>query len=123
MKTSMKQFVTITIITTFAAALTATAEIQTARGGGQALEPQVASPAPHSVTTDLTAAMPCPKCHNVKANYVTTSRGGVKEYRTVEQHVCPGCSTRIEAAGHGKAKTESVIHTCSFADKGASCCQ
>ena len=122
----MKQIVTIPTIAMFAAALTAMAEIQTAKGGGQklleSLKPATA-PVAESVASTAPTAMLCPKCHNAKMTYATTSRGGKTELRTVEQHVCPGCATRIEAVGHGKAKTENVIHTCSFAVKGASCCQ
>jgi transcriptional regulator NrdR family protein len=70
------------------------------------------------------AGMLCPKCHDESATAVSTSRGGAKEYRTVERHVCAGCSTRIDALGHGKAKTETVIHTCAYApDKGVACCK
>lgn len=127
MRTSLKQIVTVAVIATFAAALTATAEIRTAKGGGQALmqsfQSQDTAPAPRSMTAELTVVMPCPQCRNARTTYASTSRGGRTEYRTVELHVCPGCRTSIVAAGHGKAKAESVIYTCSFADKGAFCCQ
>jgi hypothetical protein len=94
----------------------------TAKGGAQLLLNQSSAPADlQAVPKPETAAMRCPKCRNVLVTYADTSRGGVKEFRTVGQHTCPGCQTSIEAIGHGKAKTEHVTHTCSLTtDK--SCC-
>jgi len=123
MKASIKQIATLAFVVTFATALTAAAEVQTAKGGAQQLLGSSRPTTPEIAVMTAPAAMLCPNCHNETMSYVTTSRGGVKEYGTVTQHLCPGCRTRIEAAGHGKARTEKVIHTCSYAKDGADCCK
>ena len=102
MKASIKQIATLAFIVTFATALTATAEVQTAKGGAQQLLGSTKPPTEEIAVMTAPAAMLCPNCHNETMSYVTTSRGGVKEYRTVVQHLCPGCRTRIGAIGHGK---------------------
>ena len=119
----MKQIITLAIIAAFAAALTATAEIQSAKGGANQLLNTSVGPAT-SVESAPAPAMACPKCGTVRTTHANVSRGGVMEYCTAEQHVCPGCSTRIGTTGDGKARTDSVTHTCSLADnKGAGCCK
>src|SRR5436190_831452 len=121
MKTSMKTILTLTLAGTFVAALTAAADIQTAKGGAR----QLLTPAPvvEAAAAPAATAMACPKCSTAKLTYANTSRGGVTEFRSVEQHVCPSCSTRIEAVGHGKAKKDVAIHTCALAENNASCCK
>src|ERR1043166_9433688 len=56
--------------------------------------------------------MSCPKC---KDTYVTTVERSFKgmnheELKTAVVHLCPTCETKIVATGHGKAKTDKLVH-------------
>ncbi len=74
--------------------------------------------------------MSCPKCKDVWVTYVdTNAKGGQvltaggQATRTVARHLCPGCQAEFKVTGHGKAKTETVVHVCQkCGSKDAFCC-
>lgn len=68
--------------------------------------------------------MSCPKCKNVTVTTVPLGgRGAMTKTSTYVQHLCPGCKTAIETTGHGKAKTDKVVHSCSdCGSTDAYCC-
>ena len=68
--------------------------------------------------------MACAKCDTVTETRIQHSpKGTVGGTETkVAVHTCPGCSSKWEVDGHGKAKTEKVTHVCSHCGaKGAVC--
>jgi hypothetical protein len=68
--------------------------------------------------------MSCPKCKDVTVTTVTMAGKGAFEKKTTStQHLCPGCTTALESVGHGKAKTDIVVHKCSkCGSEDAFCC-
>lgn len=56
--------------------------------------------------------MSCPKCQTMTVTYVETTKGHIKEEKAKQEHLCPGCETKIETTGHGKAKKDEVVHAC-----------
>jgi len=69
--------------------------------------------------------MSCALCRDVPVVVVDRILKGAKheERKTVMAHQCPSCETKITSIGHGKAKTDKVVHTCK-ADGGKAkpCC-
>jgi hypothetical protein len=69
--------------------------------------------------------MSCPKC---KDSWVTVvekpgKTGAKPDSTTVQRHECPGCEHKYATEGHGKAKTEKVIHVCKkCGSEDAFCC-
>lgn len=72
-----------------------------------------------------TVVMSCPKC---KDSWVTVVQppaktGAKPETTTVARHECPGCEHKYTTEGHGKAKTEKIIHICKHCgSEDAFCC-
>ena len=72
-----------------------------------------------------TVVMSCPKC---KDSWVTmvekpTKTGAEAKSATTARHECPGCEHQYVSAGHGKAKTEKLVHVCKqCGSKDAFCC-
>jgi hypothetical protein len=67
--------------------------------------------------------MSCPKCKTMTITYVETTKGHIKEEKVKQEHLCPGCETRIETTGHGKAKKDEVVHACKkCGSKDVMCC-
>lgn len=72
-----------------------------------------------------TVVMSCPKC---KTSWVTivepAAKTGVKpESKLVARHECPGCSHKFVTEGHGKAKTDKLVHVCKqCGSEDAFCC-
>jgi hypothetical protein len=56
--------------------------------------------------------MSCPKCKTISVAYVEAAKGQVKEGKVKLEHLCPGCQTKIETKGVGKAATQEVVHVC-----------
>jgi hypothetical protein len=56
--------------------------------------------------------MSCPKCKTIMVNYVETTRGQIKDEKVKQEHLCPGCQTKIETKGVGKAAKDTVVHAC-----------
>jgi len=56
--------------------------------------------------------MSCPKCKTMTVSYVERTKGQVTEGKLKEAHLCPGCETKIETTGQGKAAKDTVIHVC-----------
>jgi hypothetical protein len=74
---------------------------------------------PIKTTQDIAALQPgdavvmsCPKCKTITVNYVETTKGHIKEEKVKQEHLCPGCQTKIETKGVGKAAKDAVVHTC-----------
>lgn len=72
-----------------------------------------------------TVVMSCPKC---KDSWVTivqapTKTGAKPDTSTVARHECPGCEHKIVSEGHGKAKTDKLVHVCKMCgSEEAFCC-
>ena len=56
--------------------------------------------------------MSCPKCKTISVAYVETTKGQIKEGKVKQEHLCPGCQTKIETKGAGKAAKQEVVHVC-----------
>jgi len=69
--------------------------------------------------------MSCPKC---KDSWVTiveapTKTGAKPETKVMARHECPGCQHKIVTEGHGKAKTDKIVHVCKqCGSEDAFCC-
>ena len=84
-----------------------------AKGGGSLLLKPV------KTTQDIEALQPgdavvmsCAKCKTVTVSYVETTKGHIKEEKVKQEHLCPGCGTKIETKGVGKAAKDEVTHVC-----------
>lgn len=67
--------------------------------------------------------MSCPKCKTITVSYVETTKGRVKEEKTKQEHLCPGCETKIETKGVGKGAQTEVTHVCKkCGSKDIMCC-
>ena len=72
-----------------------------------------------------TVIMSCPKCKNSWATIVTppTKTGAKAETRVESRHDCPGCEHKFVTEGHGKMKTDKIIHVCKMCgSEDAFCC-
>lgn len=56
--------------------------------------------------------MSCPKCKTITVSYVETTKAHIKDDKAKQEHTCPGCGTKIETKGVGKAAKEEVSHVC-----------
>jgi len=69
--------------------------------------------------------MSCPKC---KDSWVTiveapTKTGAKPQTKVVARHDCPGCAHKFVSEGHGKAKTQKLVHVCKMCgSEDAFCC-
>lgn len=78
-----------------------------------------------AVQTGDMVVMSCPKC---KDSWVTivepATKTGVKpETKVIARHECPGCEHKFISEGHGKAKTEKLVHVCKqCGSEDAFCC-
>ena len=72
-----------------------------------------------------TVVMSCPKCKDSWATVVEkpAKTGSKAEATTVARHECPGCEHKYVTAGHGKAKTDKLVHVCKMCgSEDAFCC-
>jgi len=72
-----------------------------------------------------TVVMSCPKCKNSWVTVVTPAAktGSKAETSMVERHNCPGCEHKFVTEGHGKMKTDKLIHVCKMCgSEDAFCC-
>jgi len=74
---------------------------------------------PIKTTQDIEALQPgdavvmsCAKCKTITVNYVETTKGHIKEEKVKQEHLCPGCGTKIETKGVGKTAKNEVAHVC-----------
>jgi predicted RNA-binding Zn-ribbon protein involved in translation (DUF1610 family) len=74
---------------------------------------------PVKTTQDIEALQPgdavvmsCAKCKTITVNYVETTKGHIKEEKVKQEHLCPGCGTKIETKGVGKSAKDVVTHVC-----------
>ena len=57
--------------------------------------------------------MSCPKCKTIAVAYIEPSFKATQPKEKVKmEHLCPGCQTKIETRGVGKAGKQVVVHTC-----------
>jgi predicted RNA-binding Zn-ribbon protein involved in translation (DUF1610 family) len=78
-----------------------------------------------AVEPDDTVVMSCPKCKDSWATVVEKTGKAVQPEikHQVLRHECPGCANTIVTEGHGKAKTDKVVHVCKqCGSKDAFCC-
>jgi hypothetical protein len=77
-----------------------------------------------------TVPMSCAKCQDMVKQVPDWSAkggqilkaGGIPT-KSVVQHLCEGCSTKLSVVGHGKAKQQVTQHTCTAGGAdGKSCC-
>ena len=69
--------------------------------------------------------MSCAKCKDTWVTVVEKpAKTGAKPDATkVQRHECPGCKHKYATEGHGKAKTEKIIHVCTnCGSEDAFCC-
>ncbi len=69
--------------------------------------------------------MSCPKCKTSWVTIVTppTKTGAKAETHVEARHDCPGCENKFVTEGHGKMKTEKILHVCKMCgSKDAFCC-
>jgi DNA-directed RNA polymerase subunit M/transcription elongation factor TFIIS len=72
-----------------------------------------------------TVVMSCPKCKDSWVTIVTppAKTGSKPETTTVARHDCPGCEHKYVTEGHGKAKTDKLVHVCKkCGSEDAFCC-
>lgn len=72
-----------------------------------------------------TVVMSCPKCKDSWVTIVTPSpkTGAKPETSTIARHDCPGCEHKFVTEGHGKAKTDKIVHVCkNCGSEDAFCC-
>ena len=72
-----------------------------------------------------TVVMSCPKCKDSWVTIVqpSTKTGAKPETTTVARHECPGCEHKYVTEGHGKAKTDKLVHICKqCGSEDAFCC-
>ena len=56
--------------------------------------------------------MSCAKCKTITVHYVEATKGQIKDEKVKQEHLCPGCQTKIETKGVGKAAGSAVAHVC-----------
>ena len=69
--------------------------------------------------------MSCPKCKDSWATIVEkpTKTGASASSAVVARHDCPGCEHKFVSEGHGKAKTDKLVHVCKkCGSEDAFCC-
>ena len=72
-----------------------------------------------------TVVMSCPKCKDSWMTVVPTpgKTGAVPDTKQVVRHECPGCEQKYLTEGHGKAKTDKLVHVCKHCgSEDAFCC-
>ncbi len=70
-------------------------------------------------------AMSCPKCKDLTATVAeaTFKAAHPEEVRILTTHLCPACNSRLIAVGHGKARTDQLVHTCKpCGSQDVACC-
>jgi len=115
-------------IATLAAALftninTLAADV-TAKGGASKLMSLKTVSDVEALKTGDVVVMACAKCDTITETRIQHSPKGTAGTTATEGavHTCPGCSSKWEVDGHGKAKTEKLTHVCSHCGtKGAVC--
>ena len=69
--------------------------------------------------------MSCPKCKDSWVTIVAapTKTGAKPETNVLARHACPGCEHKFVTEGHGKAKTDKIVHVCEMCgSEDAFCC-
>ncbi len=69
--------------------------------------------------------MSCPKCKDSWATVIEkpAKTGAAASTTLVASHECPGCTHKYVTEGHGKAKTDKLVHVCKqCGSEDAFCC-
>ncbi len=69
--------------------------------------------------------MSCPKCKDSWVTIVEKSAktGATPDTKSALHHECPGCEHKYVSEGHGKAKTDKLVHVCKkCGSEDAFCC-
>ncbi|MBI5388038.1 MAG: hypothetical protein HZA90_25520 [Verrucomicrobia bacterium] len=77
------------------------------------------------VGLDHCTAAPCPKCKTSTVTVVerTTKATQPQIATQVQRHECGDCRTSVIPEGHGKMKTDKVVHVCrASGGANSSCC-
>ena len=93
------------------------------KGGQKMLElnQTAVTATPKAVTTD-SMTMACPTCKDEMMTRTTAmGRGAFMKTTTFAQHACSSCRTSIQTSGHGKAKSDHVVHTCANGSGTSGC--
>jgi hypothetical protein len=104
------------------------AQTGTAKGGAGKLiqlKPIQTVEDARSVEPGDTVVMSCPKCKDSWATIVPPpgKTGAVPDVQKVMRHECPGCEHKFVTEGHGKAKTDKLVHVCkNCGSEDAFCC-
>ena len=96
----------------------------TAKGGATRLMNLKTVSDVEGLKTGDVVVMACAKCDTItetRVAYSPKGTAGATETK-VAMHTCPGCSSKWEVDGHGKAKTEKMTHVCSHCGKKGAVC-
>jgi hypothetical protein len=72
-----------------------------------------------------TIVMSCPKCKDTWVTVVErpSKTGAAAREITSVRHECPGCENKYASEGHGKARTDRIVHVCkNCGSQDAFCC-
>jgi hypothetical protein len=106
----------------------AQAETGTAKGGAGKLiqlKPIQTVADADAVEPGDMVVMSCPKSKDSWATVVPPpgKTGAMPDTKSVMRHECPGCEHKYVTEGHGKAKTDKLVHTCKkCGSEDAFCC-
>ena len=96
----------------------------TAKGGANKLMTLKTMSDVEGLKAGDTVVMACAKCDTITETRVEQSpKGSAGAIETqVAGHTCPGCGGKWEVDGHGKAKTEKMVHVCSHCGSKSAIC-
>jgi len=78
--------------------------------------------APSATAATPAAIHRCPMCTDTLATVIDKSTKGPRhEIKTVARHNCAFCETKIVTKGDGKAKYDTVVHTCATRSPSLCC--
>jgi hypothetical protein len=125
-KIFMKRFLigSILAVAVVLATTSGQAQEKTSKGGATLLlKPIKTAQDIDALKSGDSVVMSCPKCKTITVTYVETTKGHIKEEKTKQKHLCPGCQAKIETQGHGKAIKDKIVHVCKkCGSKDVMCC-
>ena len=84
-----------------------------AKGGASKLmKPLRTTEDVNAVQTGDYVVSTCPMCKSSYITRVERPPKGTETTTTTVRQDCPGCSTKFDTKGAGKAKTEQLVHVC-----------
>jgi len=81
-------------------------------------------PATRETSAAPAKPMACPACTDTYRQVRDVAAKGMQanSMKSVATHGCASCQTKIVSVGAGKAKTDTVAHSCGNGTPQASCC-